>query len=254
MAESAVVEQPPVPAEVLTLLEREGLGEISAVDTLAGGMISLARRVRGRRGSVIVKQCLTRFLPQGLYELEALGLQTMAAAPGGPRVPRVIGVDESWIVLEDCGTPINDPAPTDTAWENFGRSLAAMHACTAPQFGFPRNNYLGVIAQDNTWTGDGIGQWIDHRVMHYLDVPLFQQWTTAEDRAALERYAAFARREIPPQPPSLLHGDLWYANVLTPPGGDELAVIDPAVYYGLAESEISLTQQWGHFPERFLAA
>jgi len=230
------------------------MGNIATIDTLAGGMISLARRVQGQHGSVIVKQCVSRSLPTGLYELEALGLQTMAAAPGGPRVPRVIAVADTWIVLEDCGTAIDQASPTDKAWENFGRSLAAMHACTAPRFGFSRDNYLGVIAQNNEWTDDGVSQWVDRRVLHYLDVPLFQQWTTTQDRAALQCYADVARREIPPQPPSLLHGDLWHANVLTLPGGNALAMIDPAVYYGLAESEISLTQQWGHFPERFLAA
>lgn len=51
--------------------------------------------------------------------------------------------------------------------------------------------------------------------------------------------------------PSLLHGDLWGGNhILT---DDGVALIDPAVYYGHREMDLSLTELFGGFPSAFYA-
>jgi len=51
---------------------------------------------------------------------------------------------------------------------------------------------------------------------------------------------------------SLFHGDLWRGNVLFSQSGAVL--IDPAVYYGAAESDIAMTRLFGGFPDAFYDA
>ncbi|MEP7292193.1 MAG: fructosamine kinase family protein, partial [Chloroflexota bacterium] len=53
--------------------------------------------------------------------------------------------------------------------------------------------------------------------------------------------------------PSLLHGDLWHANVIFNAQGAPV-FIDPAVYYGWAEAELSMMRQYGVAPQAFYDA
>jgi len=55
------------------------------------------------------------------------------------------------------------------------------------------------------------------------------------------------------QPASLLHGDLYRGNMQCGALG-EPALIDPAVYYGWAEAELSMARQQGDVPTSFFAA
>ncbi|MGC4030948.1 MAG: fructosamine kinase family protein [Tepidisphaeraceae bacterium] len=250
--ETPAAETPAVPESAQAALEAAGLGRaLPGGESLPGGMISLTRRVRTDRGhSVVLKQCVNHSIPHDLYAREAEGLNALRI-PGAPRVPGVYAFAEDFIVMEDLGAPIS--AVSDTAWEAFGHALAVQHRCTAPRFGFEHDNYLGIVPQRNAWTDDAVGQWIEERVLHYLPLPIVQKTLTAEQRRGVERFCAFARRHIPTQPPALLHGDLWYANALITQAG-EPATLDPAVYFGLPEVEISLTRQWGHFEPRFYDA
>ncbi len=50
--------------------------------------------------------------------------------------------------------------------------------------------------------------------------------------------------------PVLLHGDLWYGNLLVDAEGGP-AVIDPSVHYGWAEADLHNAQMFGGFDRRF---
>ncbi len=58
---------------------------------------------------------------------------------------------------------------------------------------------------------------------------------------------------IPPQPASLLHGDLWSGNIHTGPQG-EPALIDPATHYGWAEADLAMMTLFGRPPDPFFHA
>ena len=58
---------------------------------------------------------------------------------------------------------------------------------------------------------------------------------------------------VPPQPASLIHGDLWSGNVIPGPEG-WACLIDPACHYGWAEAELGMTQLFGGFDAEFYAA
>jgi protein-ribulosamine 3-kinase len=53
--------------------------------------------------------------------------------------------------------------------------------------------------------------------------------------------------------PALLHGDLWSGNFMVGTNG-EPCLIDPAVYYGHREMDLSMTKLFGGFDEKFYEA
>jgi fructosamine-3-kinase len=53
-----------------------------------------------------------------------------------------------------------------------------------------------------------------------------------------------------PGKPSLLHGDLWSGNYMRGNDG-QVRLIDPAVYYGHREMDLSMTKLFGGFDRKF---
>ena len=58
---------------------------------------------------------------------------------------------------------------------------------------------------------------------------------------------------LPDESPSLVHGDLWSGNFMTGTDG-EPCLIDPAVYYGHREMDLSMTKLFGGFDDKFYEA
>lgn len=223
------------------------LGDPVSCDALAGGYASKTYRVRTSLGrSVVVKTQVD--LPPDLYGLEADGLEALRS-PRAFAVPEVLRVTPTFIVLTDLGA--SEPAPT--YWEDAGRALAVQHQQTADKFGYQQDNYLGVLPQRNPWTTDGHAFFAEHRLLRYLEVPNCSDALGPAYRSRLERVADRLPELIPAQPASLLHGDLWHGNLLPTPGG-EPALIDPAVYYGWPEAELSMLHGCGKIPDAFYSA
>ena len=235
-----------LPQAVIEYCRGAGFGEISGMDTLKGGVISLTRRLMTTSGqSLILKQ--RPDAPADLYAREAEGLRVLGAA--GLRTPEGHAVGADFLLLEDAGS-INAAEPD---WEAAGRALAQVHNHVSDQFGWQQDNYLGLLPQINNWTADGHEFFGRYRLLRYLAVPLCEQTLTAEDRRDLERLVARLPDMIPVQPASLLHGDLWHANLVCPAGGAPV-FIDPAVYYGWAEAELSMARQYEGISRRFFDA
>ncbi|MDH5603990.1 MAG: fructosamine kinase family protein, partial [Cyclobacteriaceae bacterium] len=55
---------------------------------------------------------------------------------------------------------------------------------------------------------------------------------------------------FPVEKPSLIHGDLWSGNLIVDEKGDP-CIIDPAVYYGHREMELSFTKLFGGYDKDF---
>ncbi|MEO8393858.1 MAG: fructosamine kinase family protein, partial [Chloroflexota bacterium] len=238
--------QQTIPEAVIEFCREAGFGEIETVEVLKGGAVNLTRRLTTTsQTKLIIKQSPNP--PADLYPCEAVSLRTLKAA--GLRTPEVLVYGADFLLLNDLGS-----APmSDVSWEELGREMARLHQHSNEQFGFEQDNYLGLLRQYNPWTDDGHEFFAKYRILRYLDVPLCDQTLSAKDRHRLERLAARLPQLIPEQPASLLHGDLWYGNVLANPEG-EAFVIDPAVYYGWAEAELSMVRQSGNVPQIFYDA
>lgn len=184
-----------------------------------------------------------------MFTREAEGLHALRAAGGAPRYPEPLAWGEKYLLLEDL-KPI-EPAPS--YWQDLGRQLAAQHAHTSSKFGFSSDNYIGSTPQINTWSEDGYIFFAEHRLGYQARLAQDAGLLSAAEAAGIESIAARLPQLVPPQPASLLHGDLWGGNAISDERGQP-ALIDPAAYYGWAEAELGMTALFGGFAAEFYAA
>lgn len=187
-----------------------------------------------------------------MFEAEADGLAELREA-GEIRVPEVIdcGVlnGQAYIDLERF-----DLGPTNRDTEVlFGEQLARLHRHTQPQFGWFRDNTIGLTPQHNNLSDDWVEFFRVHRLGFQVDLAI----TNGHGREITELAGRLARRlgdlfnGYTPAA-SLLHGDLWGGNWGAVNG--EPVMFDPAVYYGDRETDIAMTMVFGGFGKSFYEA
>jgi len=196
---------------------------------------------------VVVKR--RRAAPPDFFAMEAHGLELLRAADA-LRVPLVHAVTADTLVLEDLGSSRAKAA----AWERAGRALAHLHAQTAPTFGLDRDGWCGDSPQVNTLTSDGWRFFAECRLLPQGRRARDAGRLTKTELDALERLCLDLPARVPSQPASLVHGDLWTAN-LHACGDGELALIDAAaVHYGWAEADLAMLTLFGAPRAAFFAA
>lgn len=236
-----------LPATLLDYLTSVGQTVIGSVVPLSGGAVSSTFRFSVNSGHRYVVKSL-HDPPADLFAKEADGLKALKL-PNCPRVPNVMAVGQKFLLLEDLGH--GERAPT--YWEELGQQLAALHKHTSAFFGYHYDNYLGLARQHNDPMDDGHEFFIQQRILRYIDEGKCKEVLTPEDRKQLERFCHRLKALIPVQPPSLCHGDLWHGNLVITNTG-EPAIIDPAIHYGWAESDLGMTTQYETFDTRFYDA
>ena len=161
------------------------------------------------------------------FAAEANGLRWLAAADGGPPVPRVLTVTAAFLVTELAGPPSAEAAG------RFGAALARMHAAGAASFGAPWPGFIASLPLDNAPVGNAPvgnapvgapagtdwGSWYaQRRLVPYLrrarDDGLLSAAEAVPVEAVIGRIGELAG---PPGPPSRIHGDLWSGNLLWAP-------------------------------------
>jgi protein-ribulosamine 3-kinase len=224
--------------------------EISNATPVGGGSINQAFRLEDGKGErYFLKVNDARHHP--MFIAEAAGLDALAATDT-LRVPRTIthGIagDQGYLVLQylELGSRGNA--------RFLGEQLAALHRCTADQFGFAGDNFIGTTLQPNARTNDWIGFWRQHRLGFQLTLAANNGYggrLQSLGEKLMEVLPAFFAGYTPQ--PSLLHGDLWGGNHAFLPDGTP-AIFDPAAYYGDRECDLAMTELFGGFPENFYAA
>jgi len=187
-----------------------------------------------------------------MFEAEADGLAELREA-GEVRVPDVIdcGVmnGEAYIDLERLDL---ERATRETE-RLFGEQLASLHRHTQEQFGWFRDNTIGLTPQRNPPTDDWIGFFRQHRLGFQVELAIANGYggDIADLGGRLSRRLPELFEGYEPRP-SLLHGDLWGGNWGAVDG--EPVVFDPAVYYGDRETDIAMTMLFGGFGRAFYDA
>jgi protein-ribulosamine 3-kinase len=202
-------------------------------------------------GALFVKLAPSTAL--AVLEAEAAGLLELGKA-GAVRVPRVraSGHTEAaaFLALEWI-----DAGRTDEACERrLGEGLAALHAVTAPRFGWVRDNTIGRTPQANGWCDDWLEFFRERRLRPQLTLAAHNGFAGLL-AAPGERLLASLPRLLDGHAPaaSLLHGDLWGGNWLATAEGEPV-IFDPAVYYGDRETDLAMTRLFGGFGEAFYRA
>lgn len=204
--------------------------------------------------------------PPGLFAAEAAGLGLLGGT-GAVVVPEVLAAADDVLVLEYV--PPGAPSPEQA--ERLGRDLAALHGSPADCWGLPPGapGYLGSLplvepAQPLTKPADWPAFHAEYRLRPFLRQAVDDGGIAGSDARAVERLCdelaggpgALAG---PPQPPAVVHGDLWSGNVhwtAAPSAAPARArLIDPAAQGGHPETDLALLQLFG-CPElsRILAA
>ncbi|MBU1431684.1 fructosamine kinase family protein [Myxococcota bacterium] len=236
-----------LPTEVNARCEALGGGPLRQASPVSGGDIAEAWRLTLHDGQ-------RRFLkvhaapPLGLFEAEAAGLAALAAVAGAPRTPRVDLVGPGFLLMEDLGAG----RPTPEALAQLGEGLAALHHAVGPCFGFHIDNFCGLSPQHNPQMADGYAFFAEHRLLAQAQRARDAGRLSSTDTRRVDQLCHRLEGLIPPQPPSLIHGDLWSGNAhFTPIGA---ALIDPAVSWSWAEADLAMTMMFGAFDPRFYEA
>ena len=170
---------------------------------------------------------------------EAEGLRRIAGVPGAPPVPGVVLAELDLLVT----TAVDQTTRTHAHDDLLGRALASLHQAPWAEWG-GGSSYIGACRIDPAPRPDAASFY--GRRLRALAA-----------RCGLEgEVGAVAARLpglLPPGGPSLLHGDLWWGNVLAGADGRSW-LIDPSSHGGHAEEDLAMLALFGPVPERLLAA
>jgi len=245
----------------------ETTGETFSIDnrhSVSGGCINQGYSISSSSRAYFAK--INQASQIAMFEAEALGLQQMRATQT-IRVPEPIcwGTEgnSAYIVLEwlDLGS-----RGGESAWEEMGRKLAAMHKYTPPNppllrggeecnstllprvFGWDINNTIGSTVQINNWTANWAEFWAEHRIGYQLKLAKRRGGHFPQGERLLEMIPKLLAGYEPQ--PSLVHGDLWGGNAGVTSAGEPV-IFDPATYFGDREVDIAMTELFGGFPALF---
>lgn len=229
-----------------------GLNEkVKSATPVGGGDINKAFLVRTQSGSYFLKYNDASRFPR-MFETEALGLKLLKK-PGAPRVPEVIAHGESgqhtWLLIEY----IWQGSYGKNFWDDFGFALAQLHKNSSEFFGLDHDNYIGSLPQSNknhqTWPEF----FVEERLGKQLEMARKKGLVDSALMRNFENLFKAIPSIFPQEPPALVHGDLWSGNFMCDTHGNP-CIIDPAVYYGFREMDISMSKLFGGFASRFYEA
>lgn len=130
--------------------------------------------------------------------------------------------------------------------------LASLHGIAAGSYGHERDTLIGSLDQPNPQTENWVEFFREQRLMYLARVAYDAGRLPVEDLRRVERLAERLEGLIgEPNPPALIHGDVWSANVLAM--GDRItAFLDPALYYADPEIELAFISLFNSFGDPFL--
>ncbi len=194
--------------------------------------------------------------PKDFFQAEAKGLDLLRQANGGPKIPKPLGMEPGpcprFFLMEYV-----ENSPPDGEFDcRFAEALANLHRCTQEPHGLDHDNYIGSTVQKNTPEKDGLKFFREHRIRFQqelaratgkLPTQLDKRLDTLCDK--LESLL-----DTSGEKPALLHGDLWSGNYFQAKSDGRPCIFDPAVYYGLRESDLAMTQLFGSLSDSFYDA
>ncbi len=170
---------------------------------------------------------------------EADGLERIGGVPGAPPVPGVVLAESGLLVT----TWVDHGRATPGHHESLGRSLATLHGAAFPHWGGGAS-WIGACPVGSSPAPDASG---------FYGARLHELSARCGLERAVDGVVARLDELLPSGGPSLVHGDLWWGNVLF--GGDGRSwLIDPSVHGGHPEEVLAMLALFGAVPDRLLNA
>ena len=221
---------------------------IKAFRAASGGCINHGGTIDTSTGEFFVKWNNKSRFP-GMFEAEKLGLKLLYDT-NAIRIPKTIiagGIEDLiYIVMEN----INTTGRKSDYWTMLGVKLAKLHSHKAEKFGLDHDNFIGSLAQSNITHADWVEFFITERLVKQIEIALNKGAISSTTVKQFDQIYTRFENLFPKESPVLIHGDLWSGNLITDDLG-EPCLIDPAVYYGHREIELSMTKLFGGFDNEF---
>jgi fructosamine-3-kinase len=226
----------------------EHLGErLRSARPMGGGCIGEVYRVELADGTIMVAK--VDWEGESHLERESYMLRYLRVVSELP-VPEVYHGSETLLVMEF----VEGNSRFSTGAERHAAELlAGLHGITADAHGHERDTLIGSLDQPNPWTESWVEFFRDQRLLYLAGVAHDAGRLPAEELRKIERLAGRLDAYLEePERPSLIHGDVWSANVLA--RGDRIvAFLDPAIYHADPEIELSFISLFNSFGEPFFA-
>lgn len=223
------------------------LGErLRSARPLGGGCIGEVYRAELEDGTTLVAKVDRE--AEAHLEREAYMLRYLRENSNLP-VPEVYHGSETLLLMEfvEGSSQFSQEAEYHAA-----ELLAALHDVTAEAYGHERNTLIGSLDQPNPWNESWVEFFRENRLLYLAEVAYESGRLPTEDRRRIDRLAGKLEDFIEePEKPSLIHGDVWSANVLAK-GGRITAFLDPAIYHADREMELAFISLFNSFGQDFL--
>jgi len=193
--------------------------------------------------------------PTDFFLAEVRGLRLLAQAKKGPKIPKPIALQSgsrpTFLLMEYLENSTEDK----NFEERLAQALAELHRLSQDKFGLDHDNYIGSTLQKNDPEKEWIVFFREQRIEFQRQLArqagLLPTSTDKKIDSLCDNLNKFL--DTTGEIPSLMHGDLWSGNYFADSKGNP-CIFDPAVYYGLREADIAMTELFGRLPQRFYDA
>jgi fructosamine-3-kinase len=170
---------------------------------------------------------------------EAEGLRSLGRVSGAPSVPGVVLVEPDLLVSEFV---VEKPRSAGHE-EELGRRLASLHQAPWSEWG-GGSSWVGACPVSPAVLPDGVSFYRVRLLGLAARCGMGRSVAEVVDRLDLL---------LPSSAPALVHGDLWWGNVLWGADGRPW-LIDPSVHGGHPEEDLAMLGLFGPVPDRLLRA
>lgn len=218
------------------------------MERVGGGSINMTYKLELTNGCVFVKMNGAEWADD-MFTKEVFGLNSLRDH-GSLTTPEVLGKtqvgQESYLFLEY----FEPMSKSSSYWQDLGVGLAALHKTTAEKFGLDYDNYIGSLHQSNKSTSLWLDFFINSRLSPMVKLATDNGLLSMNEAQQFDQLFDTMHDLIPIESPALVHGDLWSGNIHQDGAGAPV-LLDPAIYFGHREMDLSFTLLFGGFDEVF---